>query len=74
MNAAATLHPPERWTADGYDACRLCDHREHNVDGLLCQCPAVVAPNRWQSAAFARTPHGACGPEARYMSFPGLHG
>lgn len=51
--------------APQYNACRLCEHRTANNG---CKHPAVHSPD----VARARAHGGACGPEAVYLSFPGL--
>ena len=55
-------------------ACLLCDHGSL-VDGQqVCRCRAVVAPGAYQPVELMRRRHGACGPEATHLSFPGLQG
>lgn len=55
-----------------YRACDLCTHGR-TVDGLRhCTLDEAVQPRVSEPVGRVRSPHGACGPEARLMSFPGL--
>lgn len=71
------LSPPlaPSWPTGGqlYRACMLCTHGVTVDDERRCTCPAAVAPHRQQPVELVRRTHGPCGPEAVYLSFPGLH-
>lgn len=59
-----------------YRGCELCVHRGGMVDGVRrCMCPDLV-DLRLQPGGrpvdTLRTSEGNCGPEARFMDFPGL--
>lgn len=53
------------WGEQSYRACQICDHRSDC--GKRCTHPHVAA-----GIETARSNHGACGPDAKYLSFPGL--
>lgn len=49
-------------------ACELCDHGV-DLGGLRhCRCTDVTIATRPQPVEIARSPSGACGVEARFMS------
>ena len=54
----------------GYRSCRLCTY----AVGTHCKAPEVVdhMGGRVIPFADARATTGPCGPEARYLDFPGL--
>lgn len=59
------MTPPLAWNASSQrSACCICVHGKTGT----CTHAAVKAP-----LEAARLPHGACGPEARYLDFPGLN-
>lgn len=51
-------------------ACTMCDHSERTGIELMCTCPAVVNGAGQIPVALARST--SCGPDARYLRFPGL--
>ena len=61
---------------DDFRGCELCAHRGDLVDGVRrCLCPEVVELRRepdGRPVPKLRTSEGSCGPEARFMDFPGL--
>ena len=56
-------------------ACALCTHgTTHPVTHeRLCRCPVVVGARLPQPVDAMRSVHGACGPDATHLDFPGLH-
>lgn len=57
--------------------CRLCDHSRVSVDGadaaLVCVRGRVVGYHGGELACVkARSLQGECGPEAKFLRFPGL--
>lgn len=60
-------------SARPYRACDLCRSGTNAADGQRCCSNANVASRgRPISVDRARAHGGACGPEALYLSFPGL--
>ena len=49
-------------------ACKLCDHGKTGQ----CVCPEVRGQKPAEDFEAARRTWGPCGPEARYLDFPGL--
>jgi len=60
------LEPPP------WRGCQLCHHGMGPDDQRLCGHPDAVG-NQPQPVELLRRSHGACGPEAVYLDFPGLH-
>lgn len=60
--------------APTYRACEVCDHGRHlRADGQrVCACPELSYAKD-KSVEVLRSSSGACGPEAVYLDFPGLH-
>lgn len=56
-----TLRYNVQWMVVATRACFICDHRDDQ------KCMRVKQP-----IDKAREPHGACGTEAKFLSFPGL--
>lgn len=56
-----------------YRACDLCEHGRTQSDRRVCLCIDVVLGKAPQPVHIARAPNGQCGPEAKFMSFPGLN-
>lgn len=69
--AAAPLH----WVAadeQSYRGCQICVHGHTAPDSRqMCTKRSVAGGERAITAAEARAPGGACGPEAQHMVFPG---
>lgn len=55
-----------------YRGCELCTHGLTVNLQRYCACDVVVQPARTAPVYIARAPTGQCGPEARYLAFPGL--
>lgn len=55
-------------------ACVLCRHGATVGATRVCTCRDVVQPAQHQPVELVRRQHGACGPEASFLGFPGLHG
>lgn len=53
-----------------YRACYLCTNGVTVNEQRYCRCRPVVAPVA-APVHLARAPHGACGPEAHFMAYPG---
>lgn len=53
-------------------ACELCTHGTTVGNQRLCTCPSVVGLREPQPVDVMRSTHGACGPDANYLDFPGL--
>ena len=53
-------------------ACDLCSHGRDIGSLRYCACADMVLTRRPVPVAVVRAPHGACGPEARHIDFPGL--
>ena len=53
-----------------YRACELCDHAKES-GGSRCRHPAM-ANEQDLAVSTLRDRGGACGPEAKYLEFPGL--
>ena len=55
-----------------YRACQLCDHGTTSLQGgRFCVHPE--APVNHRAVVFCRAPGGFCGPDAKHLTFPGLH-
>jgi len=54
-----------------YRACEICDHGLEVLDQRYCRCREVAMGAT--PVYVARAPNGQCGPDARHLSFPGLH-
>lgn len=58
-----------RWNETNYRACALCSH----ATPTHCKAPEVIGTARaLMPFAEARAATGPCGPDARYLDFPGL--
>ena len=55
-----------------YRACYLCTHGLTVNDQRYCRCKAAVAPAVAAPVHLVRASHGACGPEAHFMAYPGF--
>jgi hypothetical protein len=55
-----------------YRACHLCTHGLTVNEQRYCRCKAAVAPASAAPVHLVRAPHGACGPEAHFMAYPGF--
>ena len=64
----------EPWTVivEPLRACQLCRHGVDVDATRCCTCKEVVGSRAPQPVALVRAPHGACGPEANWLDFPGL--
>lgn len=68
-------HRPPSWgDPPTWRGCQLCDHGANVADQRVCTCRHAVAPAQHQPVELVRRHGGACGPEAEYLSFPGLRG
>ena len=54
-----------------YRGCQLCDHRAERPTGLCCVHPS--ADRGGMFVHVARSMSGHCGPDAKHLTFPGLH-
>lgn len=69
---------PSHWDARCYRACDICAFGQAATTQQDSATPVCVCPDvRGQRAAVpvpeARANHGPCGPEAHFLSFPGLY-
>lgn len=55
-----------------YRACHLCTHGLTVNEQRYCRCKAAVAPASTAPVHLVRAPHGACGPEAHFLAYPGF--
>ena len=55
-----------------YRACQLCTHGLTVNEQRYCRCKAAVAPASAVPVHLVRALHGACGPEAHFMAYPGF--
>lgn len=60
--------PPVR-----YRACERCDHGARVVTPESCCTHPEVRIERDRRVHAVRAPGGACGPDAKFLDFPGLH-
>lgn len=67
LSIASTWGDPLPWRA-----CMLCDHGDNVGGERVCTCPAAVQPAKHQPVELVRRKAGACGPEAEFLTFPGL--
>lgn len=60
------------WPTPTWRGCHLCDHGTNTPSGRMCtlQQPGAMTVPRTLDEARARG--GVCGPEANFLSFPGL--
>jgi len=78
MSAVLSAHvqAPDHWHAQAiepYRACVLCHSRRTAPDGIrTCTHTSVAWAGQVVLVERARAQHGACGPEAIYLNFPGL--
>lgn len=63
--ASIYLEPPR------YRGCQLCAHG-CTTDGTRCSNP-TMATEPTRDVVALRAPGGACGPEAKFLDFPGLN-
>lgn len=65
------LHTP--WLdALPYRACELCTSG-HSQDGRrICRSPRIAADAAGVAVELMRSKSGPCGPDARFLEFPGL--
>lgn len=65
---------PWMHTAQTYRACELCSAGQ-SVDGeRRCTQPQALPQGRaLVPVQLVRSPTGACGPDARFLDFPGLN-
>jgi hypothetical protein len=71
----ATIQPPAHWVAwdqRPHRACVLCTNGTGPDDARLCGHAAARSRGKPVPCAQARSNHGACGPEAQLMSYPGI--
>jgi hypothetical protein len=67
MNAATWLKPLP------YRACEICVSSCSVAGQRRCRCPSITARADGVDVEVMRAPTGLCGPDARYLDFPGLH-
>lgn len=58
-----------------YRACDLCTCGVTVDSERLCSCAELLASDFPEPVPvqFMRSLHGGCGPDARFLDFPGLH-
>lgn len=57
----------------GFRACELCTHAVAHHGRLLCGRAASQQAGGAESLDAARSPTGACGPNARHLDMPAWH-
>lgn len=70
MRVADTVLPLAE--TQSYRACYLCTHGLTVNEQRYCRCRAAVAPASATPVHLVRASHGACGPEAHFMAYPGF--